>query len=123
LKDLTVNLKNVTGTAASVAETLGEAGINIEGMASISAGKTAEMHVLVADSQAARQALKDAGIECGADREVDVLPIVDAPGELGRYLRRIADAGVNVKFMYLATNTRLVIAADDQWALRRVVLT
>jgi len=28
-------------------------------------------------------------------------------------MRRLADAGVNVRFAYLATETRVVIGADD----------
>jgi hypothetical protein len=32
---------------------------------------------------------------------------------LGEVSRKLGDAGANITLMYLATNTRLVIAADD----------
>jgi hypothetical protein len=35
------------------------------------------------------------------------------PGALGATTRKVADAGVNIELAYLATNTRLVLAAAD----------
>ena len=49
------------------------------------------------------------------------MSIVDEPGELGRHLRRVADAGVNVDLCYLASNTRLVLGSDDVDGLRRAM--
>jgi hypothetical protein len=40
------------------------------------------------------------------------------PGSAGNCLRRIADAGVNLELVYLATATRLVIGVDDLAAAR-----
>ena len=51
-------------------------------------------------------------------REVVVTDVEDRPGELGRLMRRVADAGVNVDLVYLATNTRLVVGAADLDAAR-----
>jgi hypothetical protein len=44
---------------------------------------------------------------------VVLVQLEDRPGVLGGVTRRIADAGVNLKLAYLATGTRLVVAADD----------
>ena len=118
MKDLTVNLENRPGTLAAAGEALGNAGINIEGGAGMASGASGDMHLLVADAQKARAALEAAGIECGADRDVEVVSIVDEPGELGRHLRRLADAGVNVDLVYLATNTRLVLGSGDMDGMR-----
>ncbi len=106
---------------AQLGEVLGNAGINIDGLAGYGAGERATLHLLVADAAAAREALSDAGIECGEDREVELVSIVDQPGEMGRHLRRVSDAGVNVDLAYLATNTRLVLGADDIEGLRRAL--
>ncbi len=119
--DLTVSLEDRPGTLAQLGEVLGNAGINIDGMAGFEAGGKGVLHLLVADAAAAREALSDAGIECGEDREVEMVSIVDQPGEMGRHLRRVADAGVNVDLAYLATNTRLVLGADDPDGLRRAL--
>lgn len=37
----------------------------------------------------------------------------DRPGELSRILQRLAEAEVNVRSVYLATDTRVVIGAED----------
>jgi hypothetical protein len=122
MQDLTVNLANTPGMLAQLGEALGNAGINIEGVSG-SAGVDGDsgVHVLVADAQLARAALEDAGIECGGERDVEAVSIVDQPGEMGRHLRKIADADVNIDLVYLATGTRLVLGSDDMDGLRRAM--
>jgi hypothetical protein len=68
---------------------------------------------LVEDAGAARQALEGAGIRVTGEREVVVLDVVDQPGTLGSVARKLADAGVNIDWAYLATRTRLVLAVSD----------
>ena len=119
--DLTIALANRPGTLAQLGEVLGNAGINIEGGAGYGTGDRGELHILVNDPGMARDALSAAGIECGAEREVEVISVVDQPGEMGRHLRRVADAGVNVDLVYLATGTRLVLGSDDAAGLRKAL--
>ena len=111
--DLTVILENRPGTLADLGGTLGKAGINIEGLCGFPSEGDGVFHVLVEDAAAARSALEEAGIEVRSERQVVVLECEDRPGELGKICRRIADAGVNIDLFYLATDTRLVIGADD----------
>lgn len=120
MQDLIVNLENKPGTLAQLGQALGDAGINIEGVCGV-AGAAAEAHILVQSAQLAREALKEAGIESGAERDVEVVAIVDQPGEMGRHLRKIADSGVNVDLVYLATNTRLVLGSGDLEGLRKAL--
>jgi hypothetical protein len=121
MHDLTVNLADEPGTLARLGEVLGNSGINIEGVVGKSEGGEAHVHVLVADAAMAREELAQAGIECGAEREVEVMSLVDQPGEMGRHLRKVADAGVNVDLVYLATSTRLVLGSSDMDGLRRAL--
>ncbi len=121
MQDLTVNLANEPGTLAQLGEILGNAGINIEGVVGKSEGDEAHVHVLVQDAGMVREQLSQAGIECGGEREVEVVSIVDQPGELGRHLRKVADAGVNIDLVYLATSTRLVLGSSDMDALRKAL--
>ena len=121
MQDLTVNLANEPGTLAKLGEILGNAGINIEGVVGKSEGDEAHVHVLVQDAGMVREQLSQAGIECGGEREVEVVSIVDQPGELGRHLRKVADAGVNVDLVYLGTSTRLVLGSSDMDALRKAL--
>lgn len=119
--DLSIKLENEPGALARLGQVLGDAGINIDGVSGAGDGDSGTVHVLVQDAGAARDALTAAGIECGPDREVEVISIVDQPGEMGRHLRRVADAGVNVDLVYLATGTRLVLGASDAEGLSRAL--
>jgi len=111
--DLTVVVANRPGTLADLGEALGNAGVNIEGMCGFPCEGEGVVHVLVEDAAAARMALEQSGHEVRAERPVLVVSIEDRPGELGKMARRIANEGVNLDLVYLATNTQLVIGADD----------
>jgi len=97
------------GELARVAQTLSSAGVNIEGIAEIGG----IVHVLARDPGAARSALRAGGYTIDGELEVLVLPMTDRPGELTMIMQRLADASVNLRFIYLATDTRVVIGADD----------
>lgn len=112
-KDLTVILEDRPGTLADMGEALGKAGINIDGFCGFPSEGKGVIHILVEDVAAARRELQRAGLEVRGERQVLVLQIEDRPGVLGDVTRRIAKAGVNIDLIYLATNTRLVIGADD----------
>lgn len=116
--DLTVILRNVPGTIADAGEAAGKAGVNIEGIGGFECGGEGVMHVLVDDADTARAAFEGAGMEVRAQREVVVVDVTDQPGELGRTMRRFADADVNVDLIYLTTDGRLVIGPDDVDAAR-----
>lgn len=117
--DITVSLPNRPGTLAAAAEALGGAGINIDGACMVLCEGVGEFHILVeGDHAAARAALEAAGVDVGGEREVLVLELDDAPGELGWAARSLADAGVNIELQYVASRTRVVIGVDDMDAAR-----
>jgi hypothetical protein len=120
-KDLTIILEDRPGSLAKLGEALGKAGVNIEGSCGITCEGLGVFHILVEDLAKARRAVKNAGFEVRAERSVLVLKIKDRPGELGKIARRIADAGVNLELMYLATKTRVVIGADNLKKARTAV--
>jgi hypothetical protein len=111
--DLTVQLEDRPGTLAQLGEALGNAGVNIDGLCAVTGGGRGEIHVLVEDASAARQALEGAGMQVSGEQEVLVVDAQDRPGELGRIARAVADAGANINLAYVAADTRVVIGADD----------
>jgi hypothetical protein len=112
--DLTIYLDDQPGELARLGEVLGAGGVNIDGLCALtSGGGQAEIHVLVDDANAAITAATKAGFAIASEVEVAVLPVQDRPGSLGDISRKLGDAGINITLAYLATNTRLVIAADD----------
>ena len=109
-RDLTLRLTaDRPGELARVAQTLSRAGVNIEGIAEIEG----VVHILARDPSAARSALRAGGYIMDGELEVLVLPMTDRPGELSMIMQRLADASVNLRFIYLATDTRVVIGVDD----------
>jgi hypothetical protein len=120
-KDMTIALEDRPGILAELGEALGGADINIEGFCGYTSGSRGILHLLVDDAAATRDALGGTGIEVQDERDVVVVDVEDRPGALGVIARRIANAGVSLNLAYLATNTRLVLGADDLESVRRAV--
>jgi hypothetical protein len=117
-RDLSVRLgEDRPGQLAAFVQVLSRSGVNIEGIAEIDG----MVHILARDPHAARTALRSGGYTVEGELEVLVLPMPDRPGELAMVMRRLADAGVNVRFTYLATETRVVIGADDVTKARKAI--
>jgi hypothetical protein len=121
MKDLTVILEDRPGTMAAASEALGKAGVNIEGMCGFPCEGKGVGHILVEDAVAARRALEEIGVEVRGEREVLILEIENRPGALGEVSRRIADAGANLNLVYLTSNGRVVLGADDLEKARAAV--
>jgi hypothetical protein len=114
--DLTVSVEDQPGGLADVGEALGNAGINIEGLCGIGLGDRGVIHLLVEDGAGARAALEGAGLTVEGEAEAIVSAIpgdVSTPGTLGKMARSVAEAGVNMRAVYLATNNRAVAVTDD----------
>ena len=123
-KDLTVSLEDRPGTLADLGEALGNAGVNIEGICGLGVEGRGIIHVLVEDAAAARKALEGAGIKLEGEADpivTEVAASADKPGELGRMARAIANAGVNVQAMYLATHDRGVLVTTDNAKARQAL--
>jgi len=109
-RDLTVRLTaDRPGELARVVDTLSRSGVNIEGLTEVDG----VVHVLARNPSAARSSLRAGGYTIEGELEVLVLPMPDRPGELSMLMQRLAEAGVNLRFVYLATETRVVVGVDD----------
>jgi hypothetical protein len=117
MKDLTITLEDRPGSLATLGEALGGAGINIEGLCVVTHEGHAIAHILVQDPAKAQSVLDGAGIKVEGESEplISELPQgqIDRPGTLGQMARKVADAGVNVLVVYLATGNRAVIVTSD----------
>jgi hypothetical protein len=107
--DLAVTLEDDRPGMLSKAITcISSAGINIDGYAEMNG----VVHVLAPEQQRTRDCLKQAGFRIVQEQQVVLVPVADEPGAAARVFQRIADAHINVRYSYLATRNRLVIAAD-----------
>ena len=107
--DLAVTLEeDRPGTLARALGCVSAAGINIDGYAEIGG----VVHVLSQDLRATHDALQQAGFRSVQETQVIVVSVSDEPGAAARVFQRLADAHINIKYTYLATGNRLVIAVD-----------
>lgn len=121
-KDLSILFEDQPGSLARVAEALGVAGVNIDGICAIAIAGKAYIHVLVQEDVKARRALQANHIQILEELDVLVLDVEDRPGVVGNISRRLANAGVDIQLAYLATSTRLVINVDDFAKAREMLL-
>jgi hypothetical protein len=102
---------------ADVGEILGSAGVNIKTLCASTHRGEGVIHLVVDDAEDAGAALESNGFEVEASCPVLAVTLDDRPGELGRYCRRLADAGVGISAAYLARReggeTELIFAVDD----------
>lgn len=116
--DLLIRVENRPGALAQITAAISDAGVNISAATCTSPSDTANLHILVKYPEAAKHALATAGVTVASEREVVVVDADDRPGVLADLARKVAEAGVNIDLLYLATKTRIVFGSPDMGALR-----
>jgi hypothetical protein len=118
--DLSISLPDEPGGLAKAAKALGDAGVNIEGIAGLGGGGHGHVHLLVEDAGAARTALEGSGATLEGEREAVVVDVSseDRPGKLAELAEAVGAAGVNLAACYVASRSRVVFSSDDAAGLR-----
>lgn len=112
--DLAVELEaDRPGALAKAISCIGAAGINIDGYSEMNG----VVHVLTTDLPATRRCLSDAGFHEMQEQDVVVVPVSNEPGAAARVFQKIAEAHINVRYSYMATGNRLVIASSNPQAV------
>ena len=111
--DLVIELDNEPGALASVATAISDAGVNLAAATCMGAGGKAELHILVPHAEPVLRALAITNTAVTREREVVVVQATDRPGELAELARKVADAGINVDLLYVATGSRVVFGSED----------
>jgi hypothetical protein len=121
MQDVTIHLEHRPGALAEMGETLGRAGVSVEGGGAFLVNGAGVAHFLFEDGEAAKRALEGADIRVLAVRDVLVQRLKqDVPGQLGKIARRMAEAGVNIEVLYSDHDNQLVLVVDNVAAGRRV---
>lgn len=114
MKDLAIALENRPGALAEMGEALGRAGVSIEGGGVFDGGA----HFLFHDRDVASacSALEAAGIRVAAVNDVHVHRLrQEEPGQLGKFARLVADAGINIEVQYSDHDHNLILVLDKPW--------
>ena len=100
--ELQIALADRPGSLATLAEALGQAGVNLDSLSGSGAtGEQGSARIIVTDAAKARKAIEAAGLTVAAEREVLVVELDDKPGELAKLARKLADAHINLDAAYL----------------------
>lgn len=116
--DLKIEVENEPGALARIAAAVSDAGVNLSAATCTTPGERAQMHILVKHPGAAKHALATAGVTVTGEREVVVVDVEDRPGILADLARRVAEAGVDLDLVYVATRNRIVFGSADLDGLR-----
>ena len=117
LEELIVRVEDRRGVLAEIGELLGRGGVNIETLCASTYNGTGVIHLVADDGDEAGEILAANGFKVDGARPVLTVTLDDRPGELGRYCRRLTDAGVTISAAYVARRdrgeTQLIFAVDD----------
>ena len=109
--ELTVRLEHDRpGRLARAAEAIASGGLNLDGFAEVEG----ILHVLTSQPTSARHALEAVGLPVTEERSVVVTDrIEDRAGTAAAIFARLAAAGLEVRYAYIASGNRFVIGSDD----------
>ena len=117
LEEITVTVDDRPGALAEVGELLGGSGVNIESLSAATFDGLGVIRLVVDDGEDAGEMLRANGYKVEGIRQVLTATLDDRPGELGRYCRRLAEAGVTISSAYVAKRgggeSELIFAVDD----------
>jgi hypothetical protein len=121
--DLVIEVDNEPGALARVAAAISDAGVNIAAATYTGASERAELHILVPHAEPVRHALATThATTVTREREVVVVEIDDdRPGVLADLAREVADAGINLDLVYVATHNRVVLGSPEIDQLRTLL--
>ena len=99
LKQLTVFVENKQGTLVNVTDTLASNNVNIRALSIAETDGFGILRLSVDDEAKAEKVLQEEGYLIKITEVVGV-KIGDAPGKLSYVLRTLADAGINMEYLY-----------------------
>lgn len=113
-----------TGALALVAQTLADAGVNIESIDGEMAGEFGVITLRTSDDDAALQALLRADVRAVTSDAV-VFRLPDQPGALASVARRFMDANLNVRTIHIvhhqAGHAIVAVTTDDDESARALL--
>ncbi|HKW73456.1 MAG TPA: hypothetical protein VJQ08_11580 [Candidatus Dormibacteraeota bacterium] len=122
--EIVIETRDEPGVIAAIGELFGEWRINIRAAAAFTYEGKGFLHFVVNDAERAIAALKPAGWNVVQRREVLQVSLDDQPGELGRYARRLANAGISISTLYSAGghggDVELIVAVENVEAAKEV---
>ena len=99
IKQVSVFLENSAGRLQSVLQVLKNENINIVSLSVADTNDYGMLRMIVSDAAKAKEALKNAGLSAHLT-DVVAIKLPHTVGSLSDVLTKVADAGINVEYMY-----------------------
>ena len=99
VEQISIFLENTGGRIAEVTTILSAASVNIRALSLADTTDFGVLRLIVDDNEKAEKALKDHGFSVGKT-SVAAVAVEDKPGGLNRILILLAEADLNVEYMY-----------------------
>ncbi|MEK6982357.1 MAG: hypothetical protein AABX38_05485 [Candidatus Micrarchaeota archaeon] len=101
MKEITVVAKNEIEALATITESLGNTGINIEAVSAYERNNNAVIRLVTNDATSAMKALSKIPNIQAKESDIIVLRLPNKPGELGKITRKLALKKINVESVYI----------------------
>ena len=103
ITQLSIFIENRQGRLAEITALLGEAGVNIHALSLADTTDYGIMRLIVSDPENAKTAMKANGLMVKTT-EVIAVSLTHKPGSLAGVLRKMADVGISIEYMYAFTS-------------------
>jgi len=118
LKDICIVQEIDPSILIKIGESLGNSGVNIEGLSLTTLGNQSVIHFLVNDEDSALKALGHTNLQVTSISDVFILSkdqkqVTGKPGSFGAICKLLKENGLNIKFGYPAENNRFVFGVDN----------
>jgi len=114
VKDIAIHLTDKPGALAEMGETLGAAGVSLEGGGVFVHDGKGIAHFLVDEPEKAKQALEAKGITVASIHDVLIQKLKqDVPGQLGKICRLMAKNKINILVQYSDHYNQLILVVDN----------
>lgn len=125
IHQLSVYAQNRKGTLGDVVQVLSDAGVDLRSICVADTETFGILRLIVDDNDKAFKALREADFMVRI-REVVAVSLEDRPGALAEVLRFLADADINLEYMYSIINSEknrafMVLRVDDNEHAERVL--
>ena len=117
VKQISVYLENKQGTISDITDLLAEKDIDLRAMCIADTKDFGILRIIAADTEAAADAIKEAGHTFNV-REVVCFTVPDEAGGLAKVLKVLDDGGINIEYLYAVIankndSAKIVARVDD----------
>ena len=98
-KEISFTMPNKAGLLSEVSRAISGASVNITAICAYVMGDIAYFMLTTASNVKAKKALEPLGVAI-EERDVVEVELLNRPGELQKVAKRIADAGIDIEYMY-----------------------